>query len=62
MSYFDDIWLNARAAAAEDGLHPRGETLARWVVFMQERGHKKRLHGDLLNKMIVDTIVDEGIV
>ncbi len=30
---------------------------ARWVEFMQRRGYAERLHGDLLNKAIVDAVV-----
>ena len=56
MPDFQQVWGRMLEEAHEAGLVPRGTTAAAWAAYMQERGYALRLHGEVLNGTIVDTL------
>lgn len=57
MKTFEEQWSALLTEAEDWGLEPAEPSLADWVSFVQRKGYEGRLHGDLLNKRIVDEIV-----
>lgn len=59
MNSFESSWVIMLAESAKDGLEPFGHTAGEWAEEMQRRGYDLRLHGDVLNGRIVDTLARE---